>query len=151
MYQYQISVGPIQLDVYSFQYEPVESNMYFIPVGSTGVVFDPNISDNLLGLFAKYGTQSVQIILTHEHYDHITGVEWLQERIDAPLYCQEKCAEAILTNVGNSPRFVALAAKSKDLEDGGHRYEEFMSQLKVFKLRADRTFSERGEIQVGTL
>ena len=151
MYQYKVAVNNLNLDVYSFQYEPVESNMYFIPVGSSGIVFDPNISENLLELFETFRTQSVQIILTHEHYDHITGVEWLQERLDAPLFCQEECARAIYTNVGNSPRFVALATKAKDLKDGGHRYEELISKLRVFTLKADKTFSERGEIKVGPL
>ena len=86
MDRYTINVKNTMLEVYRFRYEPVDSNMYFIPVGEEGFVFDPNINEDILPLFEKYGTKRIQIVLTHEHYDHTTGVEWLQNKMEAPIF-----------------------------------------------------------------
>lgn len=137
------------LEVYRFRYEPVDSNMYFIPVGEEGFVFDPNINKDILPLFEKYGTMRIQIVLTHEHYDHTTGVEWLQDKMEAPVFCQERCARSISSDKGNNPKFVALVLKNKDREDGGHRYEDFKANYMPYTLHADETYEDRGNVKVG--
>lgn len=148
MHQYIISVHDVPLEIYRFRYEPVDSNMWFFPVGKSGFVFDPNISDELQPLFKKYGTTNVLILLTHEHYDHTTGVEWLQKQIDAKLFCQEDCSKYIASGKGNSPRLVAMALKTKDLVDGGHRCDDFMAAYKPYTLKADETFGEKGKVAI---
>ena len=140
MNQYTISVGDLQLDVYAFVYEPVASNMYFIPIGETGIVLDPNINEELLSLLESRGIKRVQIILTHEHYDHTTGVAWLQGVIDTSVFCHADCAKYISSEKGNTPRLVAMALKTKDLADGGHRCEDFIAHYKPYVLQADKTF-----------
>ncbi len=151
MDRYTINVKNTMLEVYRFRYEPVDSNMYFIPVGEEGLVFDPNINDDILPLFEKYGTKRIKIALTHEHYDHTTGVEWLQEKMEAPIFCQERCAYSISYDKGNNPKFVALVLKNKDREDGGHRYEDFKDNYKPYTLKADETYEERGNVRVGNV
>lgn len=148
MHQYTISVHDVPLEIYRFRYEPIDSNMWFIPIGKSGFVFDPNISEELLLLFNKYGTTKVKIVLTHEHYDHTTGVEWLQNKIEAEVYCQEDCSKYIASCKGNSPRLVAMALKLKDISDGGHRYEDFMAAYKPYTLKTDETFGEKGIIAI---
>lgn len=148
MNQYTIPVGDLQLDVYAFIYEPVASNMYFIPVEDTGIVFDPNINEELPPLLKQQGIKRVQIILTHEHYDHTTGVEWLQGLIEAPVFCHVDCAKYISSEKGNTPRLVAMALKTKDMADGGHRCEDFMAQYRPYRLKADKTFSGRESFTV---
>lgn len=123
--------------------------MFFIPMGDVGVVFDPNISDELPPLLEMYGTKRLQIILTHEHYDHTTGVKWLQGLIEAPVFCHEDCAQYISSDKGNSPRLVAMALKTKDLADGGKRYESFMASYVPYTLTADKTFAEMDTFIVG--
>lgn len=151
MNHYTIPVGSSLLEVFVFIYEPVASNMYFLPVGETGIVFDPNINNELPTQLKKFGTKAVQIILTHEHYDHTNGVEWLQELIPSTIFCQEDCAKFISSENGNTPRLVAMALKTKDLADGGHRCEEFLAQYKPYTLKADNTFSDNARIGVGDL
>ena len=123
--------------------------MFFIPVGETGVVFDPNISEDLLLLFTSLGTKRVQIILTHEHYDHTAGVEWLQKHIEASVFCHQDCARYISSEKGNTPRLVAMALKTKDLADSGHRCDDFLAAYVPYKLKADKTFGNKGEITIG--
>lgn len=149
MYRYTINVKNTMLKVYRFCYEPVDSNMYYIPVGEEGFVFDPNINEDILPLFKKYGTKRIQIVLTHEHYDHTTGVEWLQDKMEAPVFCQERCARYFSSDKGNNSKFVALVLKNKDREDGGHRYEAFKANYKPYKLHADETYEVRGNVRVG--
>ena len=148
MHQYTISVHDVPLEIYRFRYEPVDSNMWFIPVGKSGFVFDPNISEELLSLFMKYGTSNVQIVLTHEHYDHTTGVEWLQKQIEAKVFCQEDCDKYISSEKGNSPKLVALVLRTKDCTDGGHRYDDFMAAYKPYILKADETFGEKSAVAI---
>ena len=137
--------------VYRSVYAPVESNMYFIPLGKNGVVFDPNENEELITLFEQLGTKRVQIILTHEHYDHTTGVKWLQGKIEALVFCHEDCARYISSDKGNSPRLVAMALKTKDLVDGGHRCDDFLEQYKPYTLQADKTFLGKDKLVVGGL
>lgn len=148
MRQYTIPVHVVPLEIYRFRYEPVDSNMWFIPVGNRGFVFDPIISEELLPLFEKYGTTKVQIVLTHEHYDHTTGVEWLQNQIEAKVFCQEDCAKYISSDKGNSPKLVALVLRTKDYTDGGHRYDDFMVAYKPYTLKADETFGVKGTVAI---
>ena len=148
MHQYTISVHDVPLEIYRFRYEPIDSNMWFIPVGKSGFVFDPNISEELLPLFKKYGTTNVQIVLTHEHYDHTTGVEWLQKQIKAKVFCQKDCDKYISSDRGNSPKLVALVLRTKDSTYGGHRYDDFMAAYKPYMLNADETFGEKGGIAI---
>ena len=148
MHQYTISVHNLPLEIYRFRYEPVDSNMWFIPVGSSGFVFDPNISEDLLPIFKKNGTTKVQIVLTHEHYDHTAGVQWLQNQIEAIVFCQEDCSKYIASGKGTSPRRVAMALKTKDLVDGGHRCDDFMAAYRPYALKADETFDEKGKVVI---
>ena len=148
MLEYTISVNRKPHKVYRFIYEPVNSNMYFLPLGEIGLVFDPNVSEELQSLFKQLGIKRIQIVLTHEHHDHTTGVVWLQELIDSQLYCNEDCAHQISSEKGNMPRLVAVALKTKDLADGGHRYEEFMGSYKPYSLKADKTFRKRDNLTI---
>ena len=151
MYRYQIPIGNEVLDIYRFRYEPVDSNMYFIPIGEIGLIIDPNINDELLGVFKKYNTQHVQIILTHEHYDHTSGVTWLQGKIANTLYCEEACAKGISSKRGNNPMLVAFVLATKDRTDGGHRYDNFQKTCLKYTLKADCTFVLRDQLTIGGL
>ena len=135
--------------IYRFPYKLVDSNMYFIPSGDTGYVIDPNENKELLQIFKKHGTKTVVIILTHEHYDHTIGVEWLQSKIDSILVCHKACAEAISTEKGNDPKTLGFILTLRDSVDGGSRREKFLATAKHYILHADETFEEECEMVVG--
>lgn len=151
MYRYQIPIFNEVLEIYRFRYEPVDSNMYFVPIGETGFVIDPNINDELLGLFKQYNTKWVQIILTHEHYDHTSGVTWLQGKIACTLYCEKVCAKGISSRRGNNPMLVAFVLATKDRADGGHRYDDFKKTCLKYTLKADSSFELRDQLTIGGL
>lgn len=76
------------------------SNMYILTENGHSLIVDPcgrcvlpnNINPDL-------------IILTHEHYDHISGVNWLKERFGIPLLCSEQCAQGINDPRKNAARY----------------------------------------------
>lgn len=151
MYQYPIKVGNTETTVYRFPYEPVDSNMFFIPSGKTGIVFDPNENNELLWLFKQHKTKQIAIVLTHEHFDHTNGVVWLQSNIRSELFCQKDCAKIIATERGNAPRLVSFVLAVRDAEDGGHRYEDLKQKYKKYILIADKTFEKECTFEVESL
>lgn len=137
--------------VYRSVYAPVNSNMFVILSGNECVVFDPNENNELLGLFHEKGIKDVHILLTHGHYDHISGVMWLKEHYNADIYCQSRCAERLANSKRPLSRLVALVLAEQDRKDGGHRYQDFKDSYKPFTIKADKTFEKEDEFKIGTL
>lgn len=137
--------------VYRGVYAPVNSNMFVLITGRDAIVFDPNENNNLLHLFHEKKVERVHILLTHGHYDHISGVLWLKENSKAEVYCQEKCAERLANCKRPLSRLVALVLAEQDRKDGGHRYQNFKESYRPFTIKADMTFEKEDCIKVGEL
>jgi len=73
-----------------FPGELIDERMYLIPTGDESVVIDPHADDELLPYLKN--ARLVHIFLTHEHYDHISGVNWLREKLPCRVYASEACA-----------------------------------------------------------
>ena len=68
----------------------LSSNMYVLVEGSRAIVIDPYTDTApAQGLLVDY------ILLTHEHYDHISGVNLWKKTTGAPVLCSKACAENI--------------------------------------------------------
>lgn len=145
-------MDPFQFEnilVYRSVYAPVKSNMFVLLTGSVAVVFDPNEDEELLSLFQSKGIEKVHILLTHGHYDHISGVMWLKEHCKADVYCQEKCAERLANKKRPLARLVAMVLADEDRADGGHRYKEFMATYKPFSITPEKTFIKEDYLIIG--
>lgn len=137
--------------VYRSIYAPVKSNMFTLLSGNEAVVFDPNIDEELIDLFKEKAIKDVHILLTHGHYDHISGVEWLKENTGATVFCQAMCAERLLNSKRPLARLVAVVLAEEDRKDGGHRYQDFKDTYKPFTIKADIIFDKEADIKVGEL
>lgn len=94
------------IKIYSFIMPITNSNMYvLIGKGKQALVFDPNISEDALLLLNEYGVENIDILLTHEHYDHISGVNFLREYIKIEVLCSKKCAQNIKNSAKNLSKF----------------------------------------------
>lgn len=131
--------------IYRFIFEPVKSNMYVIFNNQEALVFDPSENDELIVLLKESNIDKVTIILTHEHYDHTSGVNWLRSYYDAKVYCQQECAKAIAIQRKNNPALIALVWADMDKKDGGNRYNTFKEHFKPYTIQADETFEETVE------
>jgi glyoxylase-like metal-dependent hydrolase (beta-lactamase superfamily II) len=73
----------------------MSSNMYVISQCKNAFIIDPNISEEAL-IYIKENSLALDfIILTHEHYDHISGVNWIKEFFNCQVICSKNCSEAI--------------------------------------------------------
>lgn len=68
----------------------LSSNMYVIKENNEAIVIDP-FQDTT----AVKGLNVRKIILTHEHYDHISGVNVWKGITNAPVLCSASCADNI--------------------------------------------------------
>ena len=68
----------------------LESNMYLLVEQGHALVIDP-----CRDTAPAAGLTVDRLILTHEHYDHISGVNDWKALTGAPVLCSEACAEAI--------------------------------------------------------
>lgn len=151
MDQFSYRIGNKDVLIYRSIFTPVKSNMFVIFTGNEAVVFDPNVNGGLLSLLEERNIQKVHILLTHEHYDHTSGVNWLQNHTGADLYCQSDCARVIATERGNNPALIALVLASEDKQDGGHRYKDFKTTFRPYIIKADKTFYKEDAFTIGDL
>lgn len=77
----------------------LSSNMYVIIEGKHAIVIDP-----FQNLEPAEDFVIDKIILTHEHYDHISGVNVWKEKTKAPVLCSKTCAENIKSPRKNMAR-----------------------------------------------
>lgn len=76
----------------------IESNMYMIVENDEALAIDSCISKKALEKLKKHGVKKLTIILTHEHLDHISGVNWFRENISCEVTASEEC----MKNIGNA-------------------------------------------------
>ena len=68
----------------------LSSNMYVISENGHAIVIDPCLDVRAAALY-----DVDWLLTTHEHYDHIFGVNAWKKRSGAPLLCSRACAERI--------------------------------------------------------
>lgn len=125
------------LTVYRSICSSLESNMFVIMKGEKALIIDSNEENGLSGLFENKHIKKVYILLTHEHYDHTSGVCWLQENFETTLISNRPCAVRIAEERRNIPKLVSFVLANKDKEDGGNRYQEFKKKYRPYTLHAD--------------
>lgn len=122
--------------------------MFVLLKDQDALIIDSNIEEGLISLFKKEEIRRVNIILTHEHYDHIFGVPWLTEQFNPTLICNSYCAKRVAEGRHNIPRLVSFVLSQKDHIDGGYRYQEFKKEYKPFTLHADVVYDTPCEFEL---
>lgn len=72
-----------------------ESNMYVMMDGREALVIDPSVQAEAEALLKEAGTERCTVLLTHEHFDHISGVNRLRELFPCQVICTEGCARML--------------------------------------------------------
>ena len=67
--------------VNSYCFELMDSRTYMLREGTKALVIDPYEDEQLVA--DLQGVSRITVILTHEHYDHISGVNFLKEKLSA--------------------------------------------------------------------
>lgn len=103
--------------VYQFVFDFIDSNMYIMIDSNSAVVIDPVLSSEAEELLSGHHISKLWIMLTHEHYDHIIGLNRLREQFDCCVIGSEKALEAICDPKKNLAIFLEGAAALRQLGD----------------------------------
>ncbi len=110
------------INIYSYAFLPIDSRMYVIlcqNVADNAVVIDPCISYEAERLLNEHGFKKITVILTHEHYDHISGVNWLRERFNCKVLCNLACNDAIQKPSKNKSKYfeALFITQAREVQD----------------------------------
>ncbi|MGQ5290554.1 MBL fold metallo-hydrolase [Pectobacterium actinidiae] len=148
--------GDITINRFIFPY--INSNMYIILGRCSALVVDPHESENAYILLENSNVKEVVILLTHEHPDHTSGVNWLKSIFKSTLICQRKCAESILDKRNNRPILISFILAEQDKVNGTDFSKEFNKNFPSYKCVADIVFDdeiiylwERNEIRITSI
>ncbi len=65
-----------------------------------GVILDPCVSEEAKEYLQSENVEEIIVLLTHEHYDHISGINWLRESFKrTKVICSEACGAALETPI----------------------------------------------------
>lgn len=104
----------------------LEQNMYIVEEGQHCIVIDPYY-DNTVALLLKDKIID-RLFVTHEHYDHISGVNKFKEIYDCKLLANSKCDNNLQKPTKNFSKYFEA-------------YYEFQAELKKPNFDFDNNYS----------
>ncbi len=102
----------------------IESNMYVLLGERSALIIDPYICNEALNLISCKGIKKCIILLTHEHFDHISGVELFKNTFDCCVICTKKCGELIRNpkKNGASTYLALFINKASEIQEEAKRW-----------------------------
>ena len=119
--------------------------MYVISSGKKALVIDPNVSEQALEELRKQRVDELTVLLTHEHYDHTSGLTWLCEKFRSTVICHEQTACALRLGKNNRPIIIASNRMQSLSSDAVKAVVESLPQ--GYRYEADVTFSDEHEFE----
>lgn len=127
------------LEIYTYTETQINSNMYVVLSGKNGMIIDPIVNDEVLDMMYEHKVQVLKILLTHEHYDHISGVNYYKEQLPCVVICSSLCAEALPYPRKNLSRYYSLVIQA-------HMGKTVLSDVKInsctYSCSADEVFKK---------
>lgn len=77
------------------------SNMYILFCNNNALIIDPHICQEAETLLSAHSIKKCTILITHEHFDHISGINRLKELFPCEIICSEICADQIINSRKN--------------------------------------------------
>ena len=111
----------------------LSSNMFVVVENGHAIVIDPARDTS-----AGKGLVVDLLIVTHEHYDHISGVNQWKACYQAPLLCSERCAERLMDPKMNQARYFDVLCELQ----AWVQLENRPQMDTDYSCRADRTFHD---------
>lgn len=128
--------------MYTYFFPPIDERMYLIIENRKAMIIDPCVSAEALHNLEKEQIEQIFVLLTHEHYDHISGVNWLREHFeDVTVLCSKPCAEAIPNPHKNHAAYSSALYMDKQLDK---KLEEYGWEMD-YSCYADNTFEGKME------
>lgn len=115
------------LPVYKFKMPIINSNMFIIISGKKALMIDPNVNEEAFLLLKENQVEQIVMILTHEHFDHISGVNFYRNNWNCMVYANNICKNMVEDPVKNLSKFFMAMFISK-LEDERKLAEELFEE-----------------------
>ena len=105
------------INMYKYVMPVIASNMYIVILDENALIIDPNENENAVKLLKESGVKDVTIFLTHEHFDHISGVNFFRKQWECTVYANNRCKELVQDpNKNLSAFFMAMFIDKTDEE-----------------------------------
>jgi hydroxyacylglutathione hydrolase len=131
------------IDVYRFEFFLLDSNMYFLYENESALIVDPHLSDDLILLLEEKKIKDVTVLLTHEHPDHTSGVNYIQKNYKTCIICEENCSESISEEKNNRPTLISFILSEKDKLEGTDILSKVPMYYRPYICKADIIFKEK--------
>ena len=96
------------MEVERFETPYLSSNSYLIEENGHGIIIDPCEMISVKNRIEDKKLIIDHVILTHEHVDHITGVEWVQNTFGPIVLCSKICGDNLRDARKNSSYYFEL-------------------------------------------
>lgn len=120
----------------------MDANMFVLVSNGSALIIDPLRDERAAEALRAERVQDVTVILTHEHFDHISGVNYLRDLLE-PAACRviasKKCADLITDPDKNLSRFFEAMFITRSEEERTKAVEIFD---KKYSCEADITFDD---------
>lgn len=124
-----------------FRDELIDERTYVICGHGEAVIIDPHVDEDILSYLNDISR--VYILLTHEHYDHISGVNWLRDNYACCVYASSICASNVQKVDNGTSRFPLLFICDKE------KYHHVKDSIEVpYVCRVDEIVEEQLELEL---
>lgn len=109
-----------EIHIERYVFEPLKSNMYLMEEENRALIVDPCILPEVYIGMRRRNIEFVDVILTHEHFDHISGVLMLKKNFHTRIVANKGTSDKISSPqnriasryaaafIGKSPEILAL-------------------------------------------
>ena len=126
---------------YVFPY--MQSNMYVTLEEDEALIVDPHESSALMEIFQQVHIGRLLILLTHEHFDHTSGVNFYRRNIaETYVIAHAQCASYIAVPKNNRPLTLLTMLADADRE----ALLSFYRSIAVEAISVDRCITEDTEL-----
>lgn len=115
--------------------------MYLICKGNDAIIIDPHYSLSALQTLKSIHVENATIILTHEHPDHTSGVNFFKSIFNSTLICNDSCSKKISKKRNNQPVIILRQLIELDKKNGTDLARDYKLNNPPYTCTADITFS----------
>lgn len=127
----------IDCELHSFSFDLIDSRMYLLISNDKALIIDPCVNTDALQLLKDKNIMDVIVLLTHEHYDHISGVNWVRENFNGKVIAIDQCAQNLPDPRRNASAYfdALLFFYSSETKISGEN-------IQPYSCKADETFND---------
>lgn len=114
------------MEIYRYVMPAILSNMYVVLEERQALVVDPSASPAALCRLQAAQPEKVTVLLTHEHFDHISGVNLLRQNFNVEVVCLKACAGLLGDPALNFAKFwrTLIMDKPPQVQEEGRTVED---------------------------